>query len=303
VRRGPDGLWSAARVAAAGGGIQDVRVAMDRMGWPTILWSERRGGSFVVRLAARRSPRAGWEVRPAQLATPGPTPPALALSEGAGALAAWTERGRTRASRTVQGAFEDPVEVSQEVSGSPGVALSPGGAGLAVWGVGLPGGSTVVLGAGRTAAATDWAASEDLGIGTAPLAALNDRGDAVVAWSLAGPGAPQGIEASTRRRGGSWEASAVVPRRACRCALRVGGVAIDGAGSALVGWRRDDGAGVGGGGAGAGVAGGTEWERAVIAPGHTVTAPVVAAGGEEGGIAVWAEEDAGGGVRGATLRR
>lgn len=303
VRRGEDGPWSVARVITAGGEVQGLRLAIDRTGRPTVMWSERRGGGFAVRLAARSSARVGWGVRPAQIATPGPTPPALALSPGAGALVAWTEASHTRAARTVNGAFERPVEVSDEDSASPGIALSPGGAALAAWGVSLPGGTSVVLGAGRTTAAMDWAASEDLGIGQTPHAALNDRGDAVVAWSLAGPGQPQGIEATTRRRGGAWQATTVVPRRTCECVLSVGDTAVDGTGAVLVGWRRDDGtAAPGGGGAAAGLAGGSEWTRAAISPGRMREAPAVAAGEGEGGIAVWAEAGPGGGVRTATLR-
>ncbi len=129
--------------------VQDLRVAMSPAGRPTVMWSERRGDGFVVRLGARASARAGWSVRPARLGTPGPAPPALALSPGAGALVAWTEDGHTLSARTVEGAFESPLEVSSEDSASPGVALSPAGSALVAWGAGLPGGTSVVLGAGR----------------------------------------------------------------------------------------------------------------------------------------------------------
>jgi hypothetical protein len=303
VRRGAEGPWSVARVVEAGGDVQALRLAIDRSGRPIVMWSERRGDGFVVRLAARASPRAGWRLRPAQIGTPGPVPPALALSPGAGALVAWTDGGRTRTSRTVAGGFEQPVEVSSDGSRSPGVAVSPGGAGLAAWDVSLPGGSSVVTGAARAAATTAWGSSEDLGIGQTPRAALNDRGDALVAWSLAGPGEPQGIEATTRRRGGAWQASTVVPRTACACTLSVGRVAVDATGAVMVGWRRDDDAGgPGGGGAAAGRAGGVAWTRAAVAPGRMREAPVVAAGEGSGGIVVWAAEGSRGGVRAATLR-
>lgn len=303
VRRGPRGPWSTARVTEVAIGVQEIRVAMGAGGVPVVMWSERRGSGFAVRLSTRASARAGWRIRPAQIGTPGPAPPALALSPGAGAMVAWIEGRHMRTSRTVEGAFEPAREVSAEDAGAPAVALSPGGAGLASWGVALPGGSSVVLGAGRGDAGTDWGSAQDLGIGRTPRAALNDRGDAVVAWSLAGPGEPQGVEASTRRRGGAWQATTVVPRRVCRCSLVVGRVAIDGAGNAVVGWRRDDGVGVGGGGAAAGTAGGVEWVRADVLPGRTREAPAVSAAEGGGAIAVWAEEAPRGAVRAALLTR
>lgn len=301
LRRGPTGAWTTSRVTSVAVGVQEIRVAMGVRGAPVVLWSERRGSGFAVRISTRPSPRAGWSIRPAQIGTPGPAPPALALSPGSGALVAWIQGGQMRASRTTEGAFEPGRVVSAEDAAAPAVALSPGGAALATWDVSLPGGSSVVLGAGRRDPGMDWGTADDLGIGRTPRAALNDRGDAVVAWSLGGPGEPQGIEASTRRRGGEWQASTVVPRRTCRCSLAVGRVAIDGTGDAVVGWRRDDGAGVGGGGAATGAAGGAEWERAGVLPGRTREAPSVSAADGAGAIAVWAEDGAPGAVRAALL--
>ncbi len=301
VRRGRKGRWAAARVVQAPVGVQEVRPAMGARGRPIVMWSERRGDGFLVRLATRVSARAGWSVRPARVGTPGPAPPALALSPGAGAMAAWIADGHLWTARTAKGTFEAPREVSSEDSSTPAVALSPGGAGLAAWGVGLPGGSSVVLGAGRARAGLTWGSEKDLGIGRTPRAALNDRGDAVVAWGLAGPGEPQGIEATTRRRGGPWRASTVVSRRTCGCSLTVGRVAMDGSGAAVVAWRRDEGAGVGGGGAASSQAGGSQWARAAVAPGRIREAPAVSAADGEGAVAVWAEEAPGRGVRAALL--
>ncbi len=302
VRRGPLGRWSVSRVIRAGGAVQDLHVAVDRHRRTTVVWSERRGQGFVVRLSVHTSPRAGWRLRPARVSVPGPAPPAIALSAGSGALVAWTADQRTWASRTVDGAFEPPVELSSEDSGSPVAALSPSGVGLAAWAADLPGGSSVVLGAGRTTPAREWGASRDLGIGEVPRAAINDRGDAVVAWSLAGPGAPQGIEATTRSGRGPWRATTVVPRSNCRCVLSVGSAAIDGSGNALVGWRRADGSGAGSGGAAASRVGASDWTRAVLTPGRVREAPTVAAGRDAGGIAVWAEEGSPAGIRVATFR-
>ena len=204
-RRGPAGAWTTARVVVAGGPVQDLRVAIDRVGRPVVLWSERRGSGFLIRTAMRPSPVVPWALRAARLATPGPAPPSLAVSRAA-ALVAWLDGARTLAARTSGGLFEEPTEVSSEGRGVPGVGLSADGGMIAAWSVGLPGGTSVVLVSERGDTSRGWSASEDAGIGSAPLAAINDRGDAVLGWALAEAGSAQGIEASTRRAGGRWEA-------------------------------------------------------------------------------------------------
>jgi hypothetical protein len=158
----------------------------------------------------------------------------------------------------------------------------------------------VVLVSERGLPSRHWSASQDAGIGVAPLVAINERGDAVVSWALAPPGSPQGIEASTRRAGGRWAASTVVARRSCDCALTVGDVGIDDAGTALVAWHREEGDGNGIGGTSSLAPGAAEWLRAAVNPGRTAAAPAVA-GGVRGGVTAWAEAGSGGGVRTATL--
>ena len=300
ARRGPAARWSPAGAITAGGPVQDLRLAIDRAGRPAVVWSERRGEDFLVRTASRASRTRAWSVRPARISTRGPTPPSLAISRSA-AMVAWIDGSQARASRTLRGVFEPPVELSSQVTGAPGAALSPGGRMLASWSVDLPGGTPVVIVSERTAPSRGWSAPEDAGIGGAPLAAINARGDAVVSWALAVPGSPQGIEASTRRAGGRWQASTVVARRTCDCALTVGDVAVDGSGTALVGWRREYGDGIDSAGAAAHAPRAAEWTRAPITPGRTAAAPIVA-GGARGGLVAWAEAGSGGGVRVATLR-
>jgi hypothetical protein len=214
---------------------------------------------------------------------------------------AWIEDGHTLSARTRGGVFERPGEISAEDSASPGAGLSPRGAGLVAWGAGLPGGTSVVLGADRESAGTAWGAPEDLGIGRAPQVALNDRGDAVVAWSLDGTGEPQGIEAATRRRGGVWRTTTVVPRRTCRCSLSVRRVAVDGVGAVLVSWGRREAEGAGGGGAASGRAGGSAWTRPALRALRVREAPAIAGADAAGGIAVWVEDGPAGGVLAASL--
>ena len=111
------------------------------------------------------------------------------------------------ASRTVAGSFERPVEMSDQETSAPGIALGGSGAALVSWSVRLPGGSRVLQAAGRPAAAPRWGAADDVGIGSEPVVAVNDVGDAVVAWGRGEPGREQTVEASTRRGGGLWRAS------------------------------------------------------------------------------------------------
>jgi hypothetical protein len=285
VRRGPGGTWRVAQVAQAGGPVQGIAVAIDRGGRATVLWSERHGAGFEVRVASGRGP-GGWSVRPPRLVVPGPAAPALALSPGRGALAVWVDDGRVRAARTADGAFEPPVDVDSDGVGPPAVALSPGGSGLTAWSARLPGGTSVMLGAGRAAGARRWSAPEDLGIGGSPAAALNDRGDAVVAWGLGEPGDPQGIEAATRRGDGAWSASTVVARGDCDCALSAAGAAIDPGGGAIVAWRRD-GENGGAGWVAALPPGAQDWERPAAGSATAAEPPAVVAGAGGRGLAAW----------------
>ena len=300
VRRGPAGRWSASLVARADGTIRDLRLAIDRVGRPMVLWSEAMDSGFVARVASRPSASAGWRVRPARIGTPGPTAPALALSAGAGALVAWTDDGRTLASRTVTGDFEAPREVAGEAGGRPAAAIGPAGTTLTAWSARLPGGTSVVQAAGRTDPGDAWGEPDDVGIGTTPVAALNEDGDAVVAWSLGGAGGPQGVESVTRTGPtGAWRATTVVPRRSCNCTLRVAGVGVADDGTAVVAWRRDDEDGGTGGGVAALSAGREDWARAGIGGGRPDATPAVTAAGG-GATALWATQ--GSGVRAAVLR-
>jgi hypothetical protein len=298
VRRGPAGAWRAARVGEAGAPVQDLLVSLDQRGSPVAAWVERRGGGFGVRLATGVVPAgAPWTVRPARLTTPGPEPPALALSPGKGALAAWVSDDRVLAARTVAGAFERPVELSEPDAGPPGIALGGSGSAIVSWSVRLPGGTPVLLAAGRPATAPRWSAAEDLGIGRAPVAAVNEVGDAVVAWGIGESGREQAVEASTRRRGGLWRASTIVPPRDCGCLLGAESAAMDGTGAAVVSWRREGGEEGAAAGAAALVPGGEAWERAPVPSTGEAGAPAVAAAPTAGAAAVWSTEGSRGGVR------
>ena len=131
VRHGPAGPWRPGRVAEAVAPVQDLAVALDRRGRATAAWIERLGEGFQVRLATADAAGSEWSVRGARLSTPGPEPPSLALSPGRGALAAWVDDGRVLTSRTVAGAFERPVEMSDADGASAGrrprgIGLGPG---------------------------------------------------------------------------------------------------------------------------------------------------------------------------------
>jgi hypothetical protein len=298
ARRGPRGPWRPRRVGEAGAPVQQLLVAVDRRGRPTAAWVERRDGGFQVRLATAGAGGAEWVIRMARLGTPGPEPPAVALSAGKGALAAWLDDDRVLASRTVAGAFEPPVEMSDPAASAPGIALGGSGAALASWSVRLPGGSRVLQAAGRPPAAPRWGTAEDVGLGGEPVVAVNRAGDAVVAWGSGEPEGEQALEASTRRRGGLWRASTIVAPRECRCELSAAAAAVDGTGRAVVSWRRDDGTAQGGGAASL-PADGDRWEPADVPAGRLAAAPAVGAAGTAGTAAAWAIAGPGGEVRAA----
>ena len=301
ARRGPVGKWSAAGAIEAGGPVQDLRLAIDRVGRPALVWSERRGEDFLVRTASRASPKVAWTIRAARISTQGPTPPSLAISRAA-AMVAWIDGSKARASRTVGGMFEPAIEVSSQGTGSPGVALTPLGGMLASWSVDLPGRD--VGGAGVRALRPLARLGRLGGRGHRRGPARRDQRARRRRRRL-GPGRP-GFAAGHRgqhapRRRPSGQASTVVARRTCDCALTVGDVAVDASGTALVGWRREDGDGIGSGGASAHGPGADEWTRAPVTPGRTPAAPIVA-GGVRGGLVAWGEAGSGGGIRVTALR-
>jgi hypothetical protein len=298
VRPGPRAPWRPGRIGGAGAPVQELRVSIDRRGRPTAAWIERGDGGYRVRLATADAAGADWAIRAARLTTPGPAPPALALSPGRGAVAAWVDGDRVLASRTVAGAFERPVEMSDSRASAPGIALGGSGAAIVSWAVRLPGGSRVLQAAGRPATAPRWRSAEDVGIGGDPVVAVNEAGDAVVAWGSGEPGGEQTLEASTRPGGGLWRASTILAPTECDCELRAAGAAVDGAGRAVVSWRRENGE-TGGGGVASLAADGDRWQRARIRTARLAGAPAVGAAPTGGTVAAWAVAGAGGGVRAA----
>ena len=286
--------WRPATIGTPLGVVIGLTAAVDRSGGATVVWSERRGADYLVRVAAR-PPRGGsWTVRPPSVTVPGPEPPALAVGRGSGVLVAWVEGDRVRASRTISGSFEPPTTFSGEPASGPAVALSQAGTAIIAWSVRLPGGTSVLMASGRERSGP-WDTPADVGIGGGPAVAVNDRGDAVLAWGLGSVDGPQSIESATRRGAGEWSASTVVARRGCGCALAVGAAAIDARGLAAVSWRRLDGARPGVGGAAALAAGDSAWQRAAPPRGRSAAAPGVAAGQGQV-VAAWPEPGPAGGV-------
>ena len=192
--------WRPAAIGTPLGVVIGLTAAVDRSGAATVVWSERRGADYLVRVAARPARGGSWAVRPPRLTVPGPEPPALAVGRGSGVLVAWVEGDRVRASRTVSGSFEAPTTLSGEPASGPAVALSQGGTAIIAWSVRLPGGTSVLMASSRERSGP-WGKAADVGIGQAPVAAVNDRGDAVVAWGLGSEEGPQSIESASPPRG------------------------------------------------------------------------------------------------------
>ena len=119
------------------------------------------------------------------------------------------------------------------------------------------------------------------------MAALNEDGDAVVAWSLSAAGGAAGhrVGHPQRRR-----RVARLDRRGAgrvRCAAGGGRRRVDDDGTALVAWRRDEQGRAPGGGVAALPAGRDDWERAPVGSGRRDATPAVSAAGGAA-IALWA---------------
>lgn len=252
--------WRPAPVAGAGGPVERLALAVDRRGGATVVWSERHDDGSVVRVASRRAGRS-WAVAAARLEVPGADPPALAVGRGSGVLVAWVEDDRVHAARTVDGGFEAPRALSEEGARGAAADLSPAGTAMVAWSLRLPAGTSVVMAVDRPIGG-EWGRADDLGIGSSPVVAVDDRGDAVVAWSQGEEGGVQSVESVTRRGRGAWRATTVVDPRPCACALTAARAAIDDGGLASVAWRRDRGSALGPGGVAAREPSGGGWDVA-----------------------------------------
>lgn len=256
ARQAPDGAWHEAVAVdtPVGAFVGSQRVAMDATGNAVAVWS--RSASYPTVWASRFSPGTGWSPpeRLTSASDQGPFPqfqgsfPQLAVDPTGNGLAVWqsTRLSFPRdwtiwASRLTEGQWE-PAQAIQspllELGGSPAVAVSADGTGLAVWNErhgGVPG-----IWANRFRPATGWATAE-------PISDEDPRGlsFADVAMDAMGNGmavslhwvasAVQDIEATRHVVGRGWDVP--VTAAASRNSVQSPHLAMDPSGNALVIWH------------------------------------------------------------------
>ena len=198
IRRAGGSFGSPAALDAPGPGVgvpDRPRVAMDSPGDAVVLFVGESGTHTVVR-AARR-PAGGAFGAPVDLSDPAQyaNTPALAMNGSGDAVAVWKQDGGSGTSGVIEaasaragGAFASPVAVSPPGGDEhpfPSVAVNSQGAALVAWDEkGLLGDPVQV--ARRADAGAPFGEVSTLtpvlSSGQAPAVALDDYGDAIVAW-------------------------------------------------------------------------------------------------------------------------
>jgi hypothetical protein len=123
----------------SGHSARDPRIAIDAAGEAVAVWTYENGKNDVVQ-AARGSLSGGFSA-PAELSSPGQeaATPAIAISPGGEATAAWSRSNGTdyviETATASGGSFSSPVELSDPAQNAlePEVAIGPSGAPTIVW--------------------------------------------------------------------------------------------------------------------------------------------------------------------------
>ncbi len=294
VRAGRAAPWRTLTAVRAGGPVTDVAVAVGSSGAMSLMWNERRGSAYRVRMAEDRTGKGRWILRGSSVGARGR--PALAVTPRMGGAAIWVENGRVRAARNPGGVFERSVQLSDaDAQGTAGVAVSPGGVALGAWGASLPGGTVVISAADRRARG-GWRALGDIGLGARPSVAVNAAGIAAVAWPVADDDGRSGIEGVARGADGEWRTLTIVRRTECGCQYTVAATAVDGAGALHVSWSREGGRGPAVGVISTREAGGGPWRHRGVGPQADI-APRLSTGAGRGAAAIWTTPGDTGAVR------
>jgi hypothetical protein len=306
ARQTADGAWHEAVVldTPVGAFVGSQRVAMDAAGNAVALWV--RTASFPTVWASTFSPGSGW--RPPERLTSAGDQGALPQFQGSFAqvaldpigngLAVWQSTRLSfphdwtiRASRLTEGRWA-PAQAIQgpqrEIGGSPGVAVSADGTGLAVWNEwhgGVPG-----IWANRFHPESGWAVAEPINSDVDMLfadVAMDAMGNGMAVSQRYVGSAVHDIVAARYRAGRGWDAPVTAtPGRNSVQSLQL---AMDPAGNALVIWHEGSPGDVFGVWA-VRFAIGTDWGRPVLlqaAVGAVFEPPRIAMDAEGNGTAVW----------------
>ncbi len=231
-------------VSAPGHDAYDPQVAADAAGEAVAVWRQLNGRHFIVQAALR--PAGGSFGSPVNLSAAGEnaSSPQVAVDAAGDAVAVW-HRSNGRNSivqavlRPVGGSFGIPVDLSERGRDAlnPQVAMDPAGDAVAVWQ--RSNGSNYIVQAALRPAGGSFGAPMDLSSprhnATIPQVAMDQAGDAVVAWQRSS-GTSEVVQAAARRAGASF-ARPINLSAANQISLGPQ-VAMDQAGDAVAVWQR-----------------------------------------------------------------
>jgi len=250
VRAGARAAWTPARVLDRTHGLPfgaPVQVAAAPTGEAVAAWvaRSRTADPYRMRATLLRRTASNWGA-PIVVSPPGQDAvlPALGMGPDGGAVAVWS----CRCTPPPPGTAAADVQASARPAGgafTPATALPPaspplstlrvavatGGAAIAAWQAGPPEAGLSVSERGRDGA---WSAPTRISAAPDPVmafvsdawVAVDPRGDAVAVWQQL-----TGLMSSRKPAGGAWSAPAPVPAPS---GSGVGGLALDGAGNALL---------------------------------------------------------------------
>ena len=227
-------LWLPARQLSPGSrpSVDWVDLAANRAGDATVVWV-RSGAIQAVTRPAGGTWSAPVDVGAGRM-------PSVAIDGRGDAFAVYAS-GASPSATYVQAAtrpgptagWEPPVTLSPAVGAtSPALAAGEGGVAAAAW-LWFDGSSYVAQASYRPSAG-EWEHAVDLApLADAPAVAVNDRGDAVVAWSARRQSV---IQAAVRPAAGAWQAPVDVSSPGAGSVIDLH-LALTSAGDAVAAWR------------------------------------------------------------------
>ena len=252
--RPAEGFWQTpVTLSEAGYDAGDVQLASDERGEAVAVWDTFPPASARTIQAAVKSPISGSWSTPVTLATIGEPVgnPQVAIDSYGNAIAVWEEQPQSSSYQFIQasvkpagGTWSAPVHIYEgPAARDPHIAMDGEGTAIVTW---L--GFNAIESATRLASAETWqppvkVAPSGLDAGGhpgGPELAVNEKDDAVVAWSSAsGNGANHIVQAATLVKGGTWQAPVELSSPAMNAAAPH--VAIDLEGNATAVWSGAEG--------------------------------------------------------------
>jgi hypothetical protein len=240
------------QAVAAGERATLAGVAIDAAGEAIVAWDHEAAEHEIVEAASRPpggSFSAGQEVNPPLAAGEDAVSPDLAVDAAGDLTVVWVlataSTDVVEASDLSGGLFSAPVALSEagEKSFLPEIATSPGGVTTVIW-QRAEESNGVIQGRTRSGPGAGFSPPEDVSTAGAgavfgPRLAINESGEAIVAWSGSG-GLEEVVRASIRKPGGGFGPATEISASGPGAMLPA--AALDSAGDATVLWPRSNGA-------------------------------------------------------------